>query len=163
MIIEVLLTILVMFVVITFFGYWTHVFFHSKMSGRFYVAHLTHHQKLYPVNDFQSEIYRQPGKDNTVFSFLLFGAPIILLPIILFAFHIISSPIFITIILCLAIFGFANNYLHDAFHISNHKLSRFKWFVKLTDLHYLHHIDVQKNLGIYMFWWDKLFGSFMKE
>ena len=162
MILEVLLTVLIVFLGTTFFGYWTHKWFHSPTSGRFYRAHLTHHFTLYPPERFLSEKYLSPGKDNTAFLFTLLGIPLIILPIILFAFHIIPLLIFVVSIISLAVFGFAHDILHDAFHIQHHWLRRFGWFLYLTNLHYNHHKNVQTNFGIYSFWCDKLFGSFNK-
>lgn len=163
MILTILLTIFITFVIVSFFGYWIHKFFHNPISGRFYLAHQTHHFKLYPPTDYLSDKYRSPGKDNTVISFLLLGIPLIALPIILFGFHIISLSILITAMLSIVIFGGLNDYLHDAFHIRNHWLRKFKWFETLTDLHFQHHINVQSNLGIYSFLWDRIFGTFIKN
>lgn len=163
MILEVLLTVLIVFLGITFFGYFVHKALHQKWVGRFFVSHMAHHQKLYPPTDFYSETYRDPKKDNTAKFFFIMGLPLIILPIILFACHILSLTVFITTMISLAVFGGLNDFLHDAFHITNHWLRRFKWFQKLTNLHYIHHLgDMQANFGIYWFGWDKIFRTFKK-
>ncbi len=163
MIIMILITILLTFIMITFFGFTLHYCLHRPFMGKFYQMHLTHHFKLYPPENFTSDKYLDPGKDNTVIIFLLMGSPLILLPIVLFAAHIISLPILITAMLSMALFGIPNNFLHDAFHIKHHWLRKYQWFAKLTDLHFQHHINIKSNYGIYFFGWDRLFGSLQKK
>lgn len=159
----ILFTIVIMYVVITLFGYVVHRWFHHPSSGRFYKSHQVHHFKLYPPEDFFAPVYRSPGKDNTAVFFFLLSLPLILTPFILFAFHLIPLPILITTIICMAVFGGAHDFLHDKFHITDHWLNKFRWFRELVRLHQIHHREVQKNLGIYWFGWDKLLGSFRKK
>lgn len=160
---SILLTTLISFVAITLFGYVVHYCLHRPFMGKFYQMHLTHHFKLYPPQNFLSEKYLDPGKDNTVVIFLLMGSPLIILPIVLFATHIISLPMLIAAMLSMAIFGIPNDLLHDAFHIKHHWLRKYQWFEKLTDLHFQHHVNIKSNYGIYFFGWDRLFGSLQKK
>lgn len=149
---------------ITLFGYVVHYSFHQKWTGRYHNSHMVHHQKLYPPSRYLSEAYLEPGKDNTAKFFIIAGLPLILLPILLVAFHIISLPIFITAMISMAIIGIPHDTLHDAFHIKHHWLRRFRWFEHMTDLHYQHHLgNMQTNFGIYWFGWDKLLGTFKKK
>jgi len=156
----VLLTFLVVFVITTAFGYFVHKALHQSWMRGFNTAHMTHHLKLYPVNDYQSETYRDPWKDNTVRFFAFASIPLVIIPVILLALGIIPLSVFIATAVAMTIVGFANGYLHDVFHIKNHWLSRYSWFRELTRLHYLHHVDMQRNFGIFMFSWDKLLGSY---
>lgn len=160
---SVLITILVMFSLITLFGYVTHRMLHRPYMGRFYRSHLIHHFKLYPPDDFTSDVYRDPGKDNTVITFLLLGSPLVILPIVVWLFGLISLSTFLTSIVCLAVFGLANNYLHDQMHLRQGWLQRFDWFRTLIRLHKLHHEDVNTNFGIYFFGWDRVFNSFISN
>lgn len=159
----ILLTTLTTFIITTFFGYCVHLALHRPFMGKLYRSHLTHHQKLYPEHQFLSDEYLDAGKDNTVISFLLLGAPLIILPIVLLATHIISFVVFMTAMIGLGVFGGLHNYFHDQFHLRHSWLRRFEWFDRMTDLHYQHHISVHKNFGIYWFGWDKVFGSFEKR
>jgi sterol desaturase/sphingolipid hydroxylase (fatty acid hydroxylase superfamily) len=63
--------------------------------------------------------------------------------------------------------GLLHNYLHDAFHISGHWLYRVPfvnmWFSHLVSLHYLHHVNMNSNFGIFTFHWDKVFKTFGKD
>ena len=159
----VVLTIPIMFVIITLFGYALHKAFHQKWMGRYYKSHMVHHLKLYPIKDFTSAVYRSPGKDNTAVFFFVAGLPIIVAPLVLFALHVIGWSILLTAIICMAVFGGAHNYLHDAFHITNHWLNRFSWFRKMIALHKVHHKNMQRNMGIYWFGFDRMFGTFKRK
>lgn len=160
---SVLLTIPISFMILSLFGYVLHRMLHQPYMGKFYRSHLVHHFKLYPPEHFSSLVYREPGKDNTVIVFLMFGAPLIVLPIVLCFWGVISWPVFVCASICLAVFGGLNNYLHDAFHLTEHWLLRYGWFKRLVALHYLHHVHVQSNYGIYWFGWDKVFGSYWSK
>jgi sterol desaturase/sphingolipid hydroxylase (fatty acid hydroxylase superfamily) len=159
---QILLTILVVFLVATSFGYFVHRALHQEWMWQFYKNHHTHHLILYPPEDFDAPTYRSAGKDNTTYFFIAASSPIIVLPILLFAFHIITLPIFITAFISMAVFGIPNNYLHDSFHISGHWLCKYNWYRELVKLHYEHHVDLQKNFGIYSFLWDRICGTFIK-
>lgn len=160
---EVLLTVIVVFVIETLFGYISHRALHQSYMGSFYKSHHTHHYKLYPPEDYTSDKYREAGKDNTLYFFLLFGSPLIIAPIVLFALHIIPLAVFISAMITLGVVGFLNDYLHDHFHLNKSWLKSFGWFRHLTEVHRLHHITPQKNFGIFMFWWDRLFGSYVEK
>lgn len=160
---HILLTIVVMYVVITLFGFLLHRFFHSPSSGRLYRAHMTHHQRLYPPTDLLSDQYREPGKDNTAHLFFLLSLPLIIAPFVLWVLHLIPLSVLITAIICMLVFGGAHDYMHDAFHLRHHWLRRFKYFEKLTNIHFTHHIDMGTNYGIYWMGWDRVFRTFKKE
>ena len=140
---------------------------HRKWSGFLYRKHIRHHFSLYPPHDFISDVYRSAGKDNTFIVFLILAIPLILLPIILAIAGIISIACMIAALIVFAIIGGMHDYLHDSFHIRNHWLYRVpiikNYFAKLVDLHYLHHKKVFYNLGIFSFFWDRVFGTFRKE
>lgn len=159
---NILLTILVVFLIATSFGYWVHRALHQKWMGQFYKSHHTHHLTLYPPEDFDAITYRNSGKDNTTYFFIMASLPVIAIPFLLLAFNIINLPVFTAAFISMAVFGIPNNYLHDSFHIKNHWLCKYKWYIKLVKLHYEHHINMQKNFGIYSFIWDKTFGTFVK-
>lgn len=159
----VLLAIPLVFVMITLFGYGMHWCLHQPFMGRFYRSHQVHHFKLYPPERFLSDHYLDPGPDNTFKIFVVFGSPLIILPVVLFFLHSIGLPVFGATLLSLAVFGFLNDYLHDAFHIRHSWLRKYGWFERLTDLHLQHHIRVQSNFGIYWFGWDRLWGTFQKR
>lgn len=144
----------------TFFGYWMHWMLHQDFFGKFHQSHMTHHLKLYPPNDFFSEEYRDAGKDSTFWFFLVAGAPLVFLPIVLFIFGYIGLFTGLFLLAETIALGLLNNYLHDSFHLKNHWLNFFSFFKKFVALHQHHHEDMGTNYGIFFFLWDKLFGTF---
>ena len=148
------------FFVLTFFGYIMHWALHQQWMGRFNKSHMTHHMTLYPPEKFSSEKYMHAGKDSTIIFFLIAGAPLLLAPLALFFLGYLSLFSSLILMAELGGLGLLNNYLHDSFHITEHFLSRFETFRKLVDLHYVHHVDMNKNFGIFTFMWDKLFKTF---
>lgn len=164
---SVLLTALVAFLVSGLFGYVVHRSLHQKWTGRLNRKHMTHHLTLYPPSDYLSDEYRSPGKDNTVKIFALAALPLVATPIVLGIFGILSVPLVITALVVMLSMGFLHDYIHDAFHIRNHLLTRIPVikgiFAHWNELHYLHHVDMQKNYGIFLFHWDYLFGTFWKK
>lgn len=162
-----LLTILISYIITSLFGYVIHWSLHQTWAGQFNNAHMTHHLKLYPPEDFTSEVYRNAGKDSTPKFFAMAAIPLILCPIVLGLLGILSWPLAITVLVVEAAMGFFHDYLHDAFHIKNHFLTRIPVvrdiFQKWIDLHYLHHVDMGKNYGIFVFHWDRIFGTFWKK
>jgi sterol desaturase/sphingolipid hydroxylase (fatty acid hydroxylase superfamily) len=133
---------------------------HQEWMGRFNKSHMTHHMTLYPPERFASEKYMHAGKDSTIIFFLIAGAPLLLAPIALFFFGYLSFFTAIVLVAELGGLGLINNYFHDSFHIQEHFLNRFSAFRKLVDLHYVHHVDMNKNFGIFTFMWDKVFKTF---
>lgn len=165
--VAILLTILITYIVTSFFGYVVHWSLHQSWAGRFNVSHMTHHLKLYPPSDFYSETYRDPGKDNTVKFFAFAAIPLLLAPVVLYFLGILPLSLMITVLVVEGIVGFLHDYIHDAFHITDHWMSRvpvlrdiFGVWVKL---HYLHHVDMGKNYGIFVFHWDHVFRTFWKK
>ena len=162
----ILLTILISYIISSFFGYVIHWSLHQSWAGFFNKAHMTHHQVLYPPSDFTSEKYRHAGKDSAPKFFALATLPIILLLLILLLVGILPLPLLITCWTVIGVMGFSHDYIHDAFHLRNHWMSRIPVlrdiFAKWTQLHYLHHVDMSKNFGIFIFHWDHVFRSFWK-
>ena len=70
----------------------------------------------------------------------------------------------IAVLIVEGLMGFLHDYLHDAFHIERHWLYRIpiikNWFASLVSLHYLHHVDMNSNFGIFSFFWDRMFGTY---
>lgn len=148
------------YLVISLFSYFMHWVLHQKWAKRFYMSHMVHHSKMYPATDMLSDEYRSAGKDNTVYFFAVAAIPIIMLPIISFLMGWISLPLMLLALAEMGIFGFLNNYCHDSLHLKNHFIHKFSIGRLWRKLHYFHHLDNKKNLGIFTFWTDKLFKTF---
>lgn len=156
----VLMTLVVGFVVASYAGQVTHWAFHQSWSNRFHQAHMTHHIVLYPVTDYLSDTYRSAGKDNSLYLFLIVAIPFFLLPLLLFWLGLIPFLSVIVVISEMIIIGWIHEFFHTAFHIRNHVLKRYAFFRRLTDIHFVHHLDMQTNFGIFFFGWDRLLGTY---
>lgn len=159
----VVLYLLLAYLFTTFFGYVVHKAFHKPWMGRAYKAHMNHHLKQYPPNDFYSDKYRSAGKDNTVYLFILAFLPILFTIKLLMYLSILTAPVGVAMLAVMIGVGLLHNYIHDAFHLNKTFLRKFKFFKRLEKLHYIHHIDMRKNLGIYTFIWDKVFKTFRNK
>ena|SRR5579885_871533 len=161
------LTALVCFFISSLFGYVVHRSLHQPWTGNLNRKHMTHHLTLYPPSDYLSDKYREAGKDNTVYTFALAAIPLVLAPIVLGILGILPLSLVLTALAVMGVMGFLHSYLHDAFHIRNHFLTQIPGirviFAYWNRLHYLHHVDMQKNFGIFLFHWDHVFRTFWKE
>lgn len=160
----VLLTAIITFFVGSLFGYVVHKSLHSAWTGPFHQAHMTHHLKLYPPEDYVSDKYRNAGKDNTVWIFAVAAVPFFAAPIVLGVLHILPLSLIITSEIVMILMSFLHSYLHDAFHIRNHWLYRVpligKLFTRWVRIHWLHHVDMGTNYGIFLFHWDHVFRTY---
>jgi len=163
----ILLTALVAFFLSSLFGYVVHRSLHQEWTGSLNQKHMTHHLTLYPPTDYLSEVYRDAGKDNTVKIFALAAMPMVAIPIVLGILGIITIPLVITALVIMGIMGFLHSYLHDSFHIKDHFLTQIPGikviFGRWNNLHYLHHVDMNTNYGIFLFHWDHVFRTFWKD
>lgn len=161
------LTLLITYFITSLFGYVIHWSLHQSWAGQFNNAHMTHHLKLYPPEDYTSDTYRHAGKDSTPKFFAMAAIPLILTPIVLGFLGILPIYLVITVLVVEGLMGFLHDYIHDAFHINNHLMTRIPGvkdiFSKWTQLHYLHHVDMGKNYGIFVFHWDRVFRTFWKR
>lgn len=165
--IAILITAIVCFFFVSLFGYIVHRSLHQPWTGRFNQKHMTHHLILYPASDYTSDAYRNAGKDNTIITFAFLSLPVVGTPIVLGILGILPLPLVITALIVMGLMGFLHDYIHDAFHVKNHFLGRIPGFRNIfaywNRLHYLHHVDMQKNFGIFLFHWDHVFKTFWKE
>jgi len=145
-----------------FMGYVVHFLLHKPWMGVGYQKHMNHHLQQYPPGDFYSDTYRHAGKDSSFWLFLVAFTPIIILMFVILHYFNVSLLISLTLLIEMLLTGYAHDYLHDAFHIENHWLRKYKWFQELTILHEHHHNNMEVNYGIFSFICDKCFGTFKK-
>lgn len=164
--IAVLITIIIAFFITNLFGYVVHWSIHQKWMGKINKSHMSHHLQMYPPENFSSEAYRHAGKDSTPRFFAIASIPMILIPILLGIFNILPWHLVIVALITECISGFLHNYLHDICHIKNHWMGDIpilnKPFNAWLQLHYIHHVYMYKNLGIFNFNWDRIFGTYKK-
>jgi hypothetical protein len=161
---SILIAAILSFLVTTLFGHVVHWSLHQTWSGAIHRSHMAHHLRLYPPSDFFSEVYRSAGKDSSPKFFLIAAIPLILAPVVLWFLGVFSLPVMITVLVMEGLMGFLHDYLHDAFHIKDHWLYRVyairRLFTRWVGIHYLHHVDMKSNFGIFTFMWDHIFRTF---
>lgn len=154
----ILISILVFFAT-TLFGHVTHWSLHQKFTGRLNKSHMTHHLILYPISNYMSNQYRDAGKDNTVRIFALASVPMLSIPILLLLFGKISLFIALWSMVEMIILGLLHDTIHDSFHLHKSIWKKFPGYKRWGKYHYLHHVDMQKNFGIFNFFWDRVFRT----
>lgn len=129
--------------------------------GPFKKGHMQHHLELYPPSDLVSEKYRSAKWYHS--GPLLFSpAFVVIMGIAGTITWQLGWPAWVTLTLCSVLlgFGFMSDAVHDSFHIIMHPLSRFKWWQKARELHFLHHRNMKVNFGIFVFTFDRVFKTF---
>lgn len=152
-----LLTITITWIVTELIGYIFHRLTHWSRMGALYDSHMTHHLKIYPPSNFFSDSYLKAGKDSFTIRFIPLFLGVVILEFWFLPLHL-SVVALLTTSLC----AFLNSYIHDSYHIRNHFLSKFRYYRRLRALHYLHHVQMSKNYGIYWLGFDKMAGTYKK-
>lgn len=154
----ILFILIIGFILGELLGYWVHRLLHNPKAGILYKVHMVHHLELYPTNNMYSAIYRKPKlKYNT----LLMFAPFFLLAALLL-FVLLPLKLFLLLFIETFSLSYLNNWLHDSFHIKPIWLEKYRWYNKLRDIHFIHHQDMSKNMGIFTFFWDRIFKTYAK-
>lgn len=144
----------------TLVGYLTHWVMHQPWAGRVNRAHMTHHVRLYPPKALLSDVYKSAGKDDGLLIFV---------PAITAAMGLWAGAVWLlgaawwnlVVIAVVGVsVGWLHNYVHEGFHIRGFWMERFGWFRRVRALHWLHHWNMRKNLGICWFGWDRVFRTF---
>jgi sterol desaturase/sphingolipid hydroxylase (fatty acid hydroxylase superfamily) len=135
-------------------GYTVHRLAHHPRAGIIHKAHMNHHNQQYPPTDYLSDTYRTAGNDSFTLYFipvfLAFGAC---------AWFVLPWHLALLSLATISIVSYLNDRCHSETHLKGSKLLRFRWFRRLRDLHYEHHVDHKSNFGIFSFNCDMLFGT----
>jgi sterol desaturase/sphingolipid hydroxylase (fatty acid hydroxylase superfamily) len=143
-------------------GHGIHWAIHQRWMGPAYRGHMQHHLELYPPHDMVSDTYRAAKWYNSG-PFLFTPPLVIILGTVGGLLWWVGVPLWViaTFGASLVGFGLLNDWVHDSGHIRNHWASRFGWWRKCRDLHVQHHANMRKNYGIFLFVWDRVFGTFL--
>lgn len=155
MLLNVLIAIVASFFFAEAVGFFIHKLAHWPGSGKLFRNHLHHHAVIYPPENYTTKKYVA----NVRTSFLPVFVPLFIVCNAV-AWTFFSWPIALIFFLMSSGVSLVSNYMHDSFHVENHWLDRFRWHRLLRELHHVHHKHTRKNLGIYMFLYDRLFRSF---
>lgn len=151
-------TILLSWLVTEFIGYLFHRFVHSPLAGRLHRGHMSHHLDHYPQTRYLSDKYEATPRSSLTyylapFFFLLSALTLYLAPLAI-GLTAVGTALVIAVI---------NDRLHNYFHVLNTPMNKSRWFWKLREQHFIHHIDFTKNLGVYTFIFDSAFGTRKKS
>lgn len=161
MMFETLLVGIDTYIITAFLGYVVHWAIHQPWSGTAHEAHRRHHVELYPPGDLISDKYRSAGAKSTVWTFLALFSPVVVAPFVAWAMGKLTFTQAITIVATMALVGLANDSIHDSFHVRDHWMSRvIPGYHKMRERHFIHHVNMKKNFGIYSFTSDKIFGTY---
>lgn len=144
----------------TALGWMVHWAIHKPWSGWFYRAHMNHHQIQYPPTNFFSTSYRSAGADGTTLPFLLVASPLIILLILAGWYGLLTLGTLLTIALGTAGIGIAHDRIHESLHSTQSWLEKWNLFQMWRKLHFVHHLNMSTNYGIFFFLLDKLFGTY---
>ena len=158
---SVLLVALVTYFTTSLLGYAVHWAIHHTWAGWAYRAHRVHHIDLYPPGKLISDEYRNAGSSKTTYTFVLAFTPLLLLPIMLWLLGGFSLVHALAAIGAMLLVGLLNDVVHDSYHVKDHWLSRFiPGYARMRQLHFVHHVNMRRNFGIYSFVWDRIFRTF---
>lgn len=137
-------------------GYLYHRLAHEPGTA-LYHAHMRHHLEAYPHTDFMSvERYRDTGTS----SFTIWFIPVFLL-FVSVQFLLLPMPLFWFALATTCFSAAMNIYVHDAVHVSSMSMDS-GWFKWARLRHFVHHRNMKRNFGIWMFLFDRLFRT-LKE
>jgi len=144
-------------------GFVIHWAIHKPWAGKAYRAHRAHHVDLYPPGKLISDVYKDPGHRSTVFTFVLAFLPLLLLPVVLCLFDVITVLSAVAAVFAMVLVGLLDDIVHDSYHVRNHWLSKIiPGYNHMRQMHFVHHINMRKNFGIYNFLFDKIFHTHKK-
>jgi sterol desaturase/sphingolipid hydroxylase (fatty acid hydroxylase superfamily) len=160
---SVVFAIVVSLLVSTLFGHFAHWVIHRPWTGPVFRGHMRHHLSLYPPSRFDSPVYlKAKWYESGGFLFLPFFVSVFsLVGWALLALGAGWGAV-IAAVLTGAAYGLLSDYIHDSFHIRGHFLSRFARWKKWRDAHRVHHVNMSLNYGIFLFTWDRAFGTYRR-
>ena len=103
-----------------------------------YKLHITHHKDYYPITNLLSTKFK--GNNEGI---IAYSPPTILLILILY--NILNYKLFIQVLIQLTIQTGINEYIHTQIHTRDSHLEKYKWFLELRRLHFIHHNKLNFN------------------
>jgi hypothetical protein len=138
-------------------GYAVHKALHHPALGKIHDTHDVHHKLMYPPEDYlDTGKYREVPDNAQPFKYYAAAA----VPLVAAVFIFLPLTIAISLAVELAVVAWANDWLHQKMHIKGYWLERYTWFHHLRALHWHHHVDDSKNIGIFSWFTDKILGTY---
>ncbi|MEE8269581.1 MAG: sterol desaturase family protein [Nitrospinaceae bacterium] len=143
--------------VVTFVLWFSHWFSHQSWSP-FRSLHVLGHHVIYPNSrqSLSTRFHYSRGKHDSNFSFLPW-----LTLLLAMEYFLLPRWLFIVCFINMIIVVFEHGMIHLQFHLIQTPLSRFRWFARAREIHFVHH-DLDKNFGIADHFWDRIFGSYFE-
>jgi sterol desaturase/sphingolipid hydroxylase (fatty acid hydroxylase superfamily) len=173
-------TVLVSVVVAEMVGYGLHRLLHSGRFPRLSRAHMIHHMELYgPIQAMRGAKYKDATEGrsalgNIGLEWVVPSAAILVL--IWGALYMLGAGLPYRVLAISILTGWPLlmfSYVHDRMHLENIWLERLPvariWYRKARRLHDIHHRSLNdegkmdRNFGIGLFWYDRLFGTLSKR
>ena len=136
------------FIINNFIIWLIHWFLHQSYALWLHAKHIEHHSN--------NGIYDQDNK----LLFTIVAIPFLIATVILTLCGIYAPIVGFVIFICALANSSLHDYLHIQFHNKDSWLFKYNWFLKLRNFHFIHHKVLNKNFGVIVFVWDKLFKSF---
>jgi len=149
--------IVVGYFIIQFAGYCVHRALHHPALGKIHKTHDVHHFVIYPADKYlDTGKYKDVPDESQPFKYYAAAA----VPLIITTYFLFPMHTFIALTLELCIVAWLNDWLHQKLHIKGFWLERYSWFHRMRELHWHHHFDISKNIGIFSWHADKVVGTF---
>ena len=129
------------------------IFGHTRRIGKLYDVHVRGHHAQYRPQ-LLSDRWIPTEQHITWYYAIPFT------PMVLMAFWLLPSILFIVHALSLAFTVWWHVFLHRQYHVRGVWLERFEWFREKRRLHFVHHKRSRRNYAIVEYGWDRLFGTF---
>lgn len=129
---------------------------HHRLGGVFFRNHIRFHHAIYARGHLVSATYRGDEGNNT---------PYFLIPTIIIAgvmYLILPFYFFLVVAIASATSFYAHVYFDKEYHVQASKFTRFAWFRRKQQLHFVHHLHADSNFAVIDFFWDRLLGSYRK-
>ena len=157
--IKIAITIITMLFLVELTGYLWHRFVNhlGYLGDKIRVSHYCHHEIIYPSDDmFSDEYITAHDSWPWLIPLVVFGyIPLIML----YRMKKLSKLLVIISLIQISIHIKIISYIHDSYHVNNHWLNQYEWYVKNKKHHHIHHLD-NKNYGITSYFFDHVFGTF---
>merc|ERR1712194_87517 len=159
-----------------------HKMAHSDWTGEMHEIHMEHHLIRFPPSDFygNAELFAQmyPKGQPTIWSLmniatttnvantkhtpLIHEAPllIMMMAILMGGLYVERAGTILFVFVMYAVMAIVGNAFHMSFHVRGFHLEKYKWYMELRALHYIHHLgDTKSNFAMVNMGLDLIFAS----
>jgi sterol desaturase/sphingolipid hydroxylase (fatty acid hydroxylase superfamily) len=112
------------------------------------------HHAHYSGDHVISPHYLDNGDDNTLF----FLAPVAL--VVGLSYFFLRLDLFLVQLAAMSLSFYGHVYVDKQYHVAGSWLSRFSWFRRKQQLHFIHHRHANCNFAVIDYFWDRLLGTY---